>query len=539
MWNRASAAEGIKMTKVHKLGALMLSVGTIAVATAGWTQQQTPAPGRAGAPAPGRAAAEPVNPPGTPSSTIRVKLGQVRGAERAGVETFLGIPFAAPPTGDRRWRPPAAAAAWAGVRDGSKAGGSCADVEDCLYLNVHRPASARAGDKLPVMVWIHGGSFTSGSGAGYNGTEFAEKGVVVVTVNYRLGRAGWFAHPALTREGDTGNYGIMDQIAALKWVRDNVGAFGGDANNVTIFGESAGAISVNYLVLSPQARGLFHKAISQSGFGRHQPRTLQQQEAAGIALAAKAGVSDTGPEAIAALRKLPISAIPGSGGYSDLDRPHPIIDGKYITHPLADGFAKGQQAKIPLMIGGNSNEASLYRPDGSQLPAVTSKRAAMLAAFDPQRTNDARRIVNDLVTVERITEPDRNLARLQAKAGQPTYLYYFSYLPALQRATSLGAAHAGELRYVFGNLGANAAADDLSIHQSMNAYWTAFAKYGNPGAAGGPTWPRYDLTREPSMEFAMDGPHVREKFQAAKLDYVEQAWSGQACAVSAFPVMRC
>src|SRR5580700_1754399 len=193
---------------------------------------------------------------------VKVRQGEAQGIVADGVAVYKGLPFAAPPVGDLRWRAPKPAAKWGGVRAANAFSSTCAQAEDCLYLNLYVPAGAKANAKLPVMVWIHGGAFIFGSGSGYDGTHFAQQGVIVVTVNYRLGRAGWFAHPALTAEnpkGPLGNYGLMDQIAALEWVRDNVKAFGGDTRNVTVFGESAGAISINYLMLAKQARGLYSK----------------------------------------------------------------------------------------------------------------------------------------------------------------------------------------------------------------------------------------------------------------------------------------
>ena len=462
---------------------------------------------------------------------VKIKQGQLRGTQSGDVALFQGIPYAAPPVGDLRWRPPMAAASWSGARDASKPGATCFAAEDCLFLNVYKPADARPGAKLPVMVWIHGGSFTGGSstngfGANHDGTEFAKKGIVTVTINYRLGRAGWFTHPALAKEGPTGNYGLMDQIAALKWVRDNVAAFGGDPKNVTIFGESAGAISINYLMLAPDARGLFHKAISESGFGRNQPTPLNVALGYGVKAAEANGIKGDGPEAAAALRKLPIigqqTPFPASTGLTDTTRPYPIIDGRYIKHPIADGYAAGLQAKVPFITGGNSNEASLFRPQPADLDKITDRRDQLMAVFDPRKTGNKLQIINDLVTVQRMTEPDRNLARQHVKAGQPVWVYHFSYVAPPQRATALGARHVDEIKYVFNGPGQNTHPEDWATGQSMNAYWAAFAKYGDPGAAGGPRWPKFDRTTEAVLEFGVDGVHVREQFQKAKLDYVEQ-----------------
>src|SRR5882757_2144866 len=236
------------------------------------------------------AAAAAAAPPVVTAPIAKVSQGEVQGAAADGVAVFKGLPFAAPPVGDLRWREPQHPANWPGVRPATASSATCVQAEDCLYLNIYQPADAKKGAHLPVMVWIHGGAFIFGSGSQYDGTQFAKQGIVVVTVNYRLGRAGWFAHPALTAEnprGLLGNSGLMDQIAALEWVRDNIKAFGGDPKNVTIFGESAGAISINYLMLAPQAKGLFAKAISESGFGRLAARPLSSVEHNGVTFAEK------------------------------------------------------------------------------------------------------------------------------------------------------------------------------------------------------------------------------------------------------------
>ncbi|MFC3078505.1 carboxylesterase/lipase family protein [Phenylobacterium terrae] len=459
---------------------------------------------------------------------VKTRSGPVRGTIEDGVARFQGVPYAAPPVGDLRWRAPRPAAAWTQVRDAAAPAVGCARQEDCLYLNVTRPAGAKPGAKLPVMVWIHGGAFaigdsTAGFGAVHDGGEFARKDVVLVTINYRLGRAGWFAHPALTKEGGpVGNYGLMDQVQALKWVKDNISAFGGDPRNVTVFGESAGGISILFLMLAPEAKGLFHKAVVQSGFARTEPKPLAEMEALGAAAAAKAGVTGDEAAAAAALRKLPLSAFPSGPLIGAPDGPFPILDGRLIQGGIAEGFAAGRQMKIPLIIGGNSNEASLVRPQPPQLDAIVEGRDAMLAVFDPQGTGDKNRIVNDLVTAQLVTEPDRNLARLHSKAA-PTWLYYFSYVPPERRATSLGARHTAEIRYVFGGPAQNLTADEAPLAQAMNAYWAAFARAGDPDAAGGPAWPRFDAARGPSLEFGSDGIAVREHHLKARLDWVEQS----------------
>ena len=457
--------------------------------------------------------------------TLKLKQGTLKGARADGVDHFYAIPFAPPPVDDLRWRPPGAPPTWQGERDATKAPPSCQSNEDCLYLNVVRPANAKRGAKLPVLVWIHGSAFRVGQaigafGADTEGTEFAKKGVIVVGVNHRLGRAGWFAHPALSKEpGLTANYGNMDQIAGLKWVQANIAAFGGDPKNVTVAGESAGAMAILNMMISPEAKGLFHRAVVESGFARTTPTPMAEAEATGLKLAEAAGVTGDGPEAAAALRKLPLSALGSPGGITAPGRPFPAMDGKLYVETVISGFTAGRQMKIPLIIGGNSHEASLTRPSAAMLDAMPAERqAAILKVFDPEGTGDKGKAINDLVTVQSITEPDRAIARLHAKAGNPAWLYYFSYVPAAEKARKpYGAAHVDEVRFVFGRPRDRFAPEDLPLTDAMNAHWTSFAKTGDPGAG----WPKFDLVREAEMEFGNDGPTVREHHLKAWRDFVE------------------
>ncbi|HEX3701472.1 MAG TPA: carboxylesterase family protein [Phenylobacterium sp.] len=457
---------------------------------------------------------------------VKVKQGELAGASADGASSFLGIPYAAPPVGPLRWEPPAAGPTWSGVRDATKPGASCEkDVEDCLFLNVTKPAGAKPGAKLPVMVWIHGGGFVIGTsmgsfGATHDGTEFAKKGVITVSLNYRLGHAGFFAHPALDKEGHTANYGLADQVAALKWVKANIAAFGGNPDNVTIFGESAGGISVLYLMLAPQARGLFEKAIGESSFPRHEPYSMAKADGMGERAAKAAGVDGADGKTAAALRALPLSKLPYEGGFTE--RAQPILDGKLIASGITEGFAAGRQANVPLIVGGNSNEASLFRPKVEQFDALPAAvQTAAKAAYDPKGTGDKLRTINEMVTDQYITEPDRNLARLDTKAGAPVWLYFFSFVPEKTRATSQGAGHVTEVRFVFGGDKQHFLPEEVALSKSMNAYWAAFAKAGNPDSAGGVAWPRFDTAHEASLEFGAEGPKPREHQFKARLDFTE------------------
>jgi para-nitrobenzyl esterase len=477
--------------------------------------------------------------------TAKIKQGALSGATVEGVEEFWGIPYAAPPVGDLRWKPPAAAKPWTGTRDASKAGPSCqpardgSQVEDCLFANVTRPAGAKPGAKLPVYVWIHGGGFTIGSatgafGAQTDGIQFAKEGIITVSVSYRLGRAGWFAHPALCKEGPCGNYGLMDQIAALKWVKANIASFGGDPTKITIGGESAGGISVLELMLAPDARGLFERAIGESSFGRLEPTSMADAQAAGMKAAQTAGISGADAAAAAALRKLPLSAMPYTGPFTS--RAGPILDGRYVQSGIAEGFAAGKQAKVALLIGGNSNEASLFRPTAAAVDAIpAARKAAAMAAFDPKGEGNKAQIANDMATRVYITEPDRAISRDQAKAGVPVYTYYFSYVsPDAKAKLPYGAPHTAEIKYAFAGPKQQFADADLPLAKAVNAYWAAFIKTGNPDSAGGPTWPKF-APNETYMEFSAAGPQPHEHFLKAQLDWQEEAVKAGASASPTAP----
>src|SRR6266850_2687529 len=314
------------------------------------------------------------------NDSIRVDGGLISGTTVDGVRSFKGVPFAAPPVGDLRWKPPQPVLAWQGVRQADNFGPICpqspypsgsmyysppqTQSEDCLYLNVW--TAAKVGDKRPVMVWIHGGALTRGSGsnAAYDGTALAKKGVVLVTINYRLGPLGYLAHPELTSESpqhSSGNYGVLDQIAALKWVQKNIAAFGGDANRVTIFGESAGSWSVNALVASPLARGLFHRAIGESG-GSFGPGTYLREDRNALPSAERIGVAfakAAGADSIKALRALPADKIVevfNNDPEGKKFRTQPNVDGWVLPDEIRNIFAKGKQNDVPVIVGSNGNE---------------------------------------------------------------------------------------------------------------------------------------------------------------------------------------
>ncbi len=473
------------------------------------------------------------------SDTVKVAQGELHGAISGPVASFKNIPFAAPPVGDLRWRPPQPARSWSGVRDATTLGPMCWQMrqvtgevkqsEDCLQLNVWTPANFKPGAKLPVMVFIHGGSFTGGSGTTplYDGSHFAGRGVVLVTVNYRLGRLGFFAHPALSAE-QTGqplaNYGMMDNLAALKWVQANIAAFGGDPNNVTAFGESAGGILINDLMASPKAQGLFAKAISESGFGRIPGQPMASAEKIGVTYASGLGVTSTGPDAMKALRAL---------SAADLSKPAgqvtPILDGVILPEGPAAAFAAGRELKVPYIAGGNSWEASLF-PTNAPLDRAGALRDKLIAGYGAPA--NLQNVQWDLGTESAVIEPDRLLARLHVKNGQKAWVYFDSYIPASQRATLHGLSHGGELMYVFGTLpdhdrvqGARtipaATAEDRKISSALTDAWVSFAKSTDPSTPAA-AWPTYALGSDMVQEFGADGVHARQQFHKTTLDLVEQ-----------------
>ena len=478
--------------------------------------------------------------PDTTEPVARTDAGQVQGVAAKDTAAFKNIPYAAPPMGDLRWRPPQPAKAWTGVRPGDRYGAICTQIynktdngvgalpmsEDCLSLNVWTPSLA-PGAKAPVMVWIHGGGFVNGSGTAalYDGAALARQGVVVVTINYRLGRFGFFAHPALTKEaggGPVANYGLMDQIAALEWVKRNIATFGGDPDNVTIVGESAGGISINRLMTAPPAQGLFHKAITQSGLGGEQPLTLDKAEAAGFAFAASLGVSSEDP---AALRALPAAAIIGAGDPNIADGFGPILDGRYVTGRVDALFAAGKQAKVPYLVGSNALEVpwvSAAQP-GAFAPFVNfppTDLAAVRAAY-PSEADYQHNLISDLL----FSEPARFLARAQAATGQPVYLYRFSVLSDPPPKGVTATPHAQERQYVFRTLNTSpwpTTPNDEVQAATASAYWVAFAKTGDPNGNGRPAWPRLLEGHDRLLNFTNAGAVTEAPSPPAALDAIER-----------------
>ncbi len=476
---------------------------------------------------------------------IVVEQGVLVGRAEAGVSSFKGVPYARPPVGALRWRAPERAEAWGGERDAGQVGAICIQPpangdpgvgplpmsEDCLTLNVWAP-EASAGPR-PVMVWIHGGGFNNGSGTAdlYDGSNLAKRGVVVVTVNYRLGRLGFFDHPALAAEREPGepggNYGMMDIVAALEWVRDNAAAFGGEPGNVTVFGESAGGAAVTRLMTSPRARGLFHRAVVQSGLGRDSGVPLDAPSAIGGLSLQDRGAAFArivGATTATELRAIPAEALlrpaPNFYGGDNL-----VIDGRLVTEDVEAAFAAGREAPVPLIIGTNSAEfwwmkPSEISPYGAIDDALTpQERADLYAAYGGEDGYNAH-VVSDLA----FNEPARHLARLHAANGHPTYLYRFDVVPVSNPEPSGGATHASERPYVFDNLhtvGRPMGERDERAATAMADYWARFAAAGDPNGEGRPVWPEFGEQRDRLLEFTNDGPEAKPVPFGARLDLIE------------------
>jgi para-nitrobenzyl esterase len=479
----------------------------------------------------GRAAAQPA---AAPAVRVTVDSGVLVGAADDTAKVFRNIPYAAPPVGPLRWKPPQPAPRWTGARPAVAAGPSCPQPmnadgtpnsggangptsEDCLQLNVFAPKAAK---QAPVMVWIHGGSNRTGAGWIYDGSNFARDGVVVVSINYRLGALGYFAHPALTQAAGTepvGNYGLMDQIAALKWVQRNIAAFGGDPANVTVFGESAGGMDILALLATPAANGLYHKAIVESGGGWFPPTTLATKEAADAALLAKAGIAAATPEA---LRAIPVEKlVPLSGNYG------PFIDGRLMTRTASQAMAEGRFADVPLIIGSNSGEDSLMGPGPLSPQVLAMIPAAARAVYTAEAAAGDETLARAVFT-DRIMGGAARWTAARAASGQPAWLYYFSYVGDRFRPAKTRASHADEIQYVWEYWGRrtpmNVVSDeDRRMASLMHACWVAFAKTAKP-ACGADAWPAYDPAKDQLMEFGASSG-VRTHLRKAQLDAQEAA----------------
>ncbi|AEG50936.1 Carboxylesterase [Sphingobium chlorophenolicum L-1] len=432
---------------------------------------------------------------------VTIAAGRLQGVTEDGVTSFKGIPFAAPPVGALRWRAPQPVPAWSGVRDASNYGNDCMQLpvandaaplgmppaEDCLYLNVWKPAGEQR--PLPVLVWIYGGGFLNGGASPptYSGAALAKRGIMMVSFNYRIGRFGTFAHPLLTKSdednGLVGNYGFMDQIAALKWVQGNIAKFGGDPANVTIIGESAGGMSVNTLLTSPMAKGLFTRAVIQSGGDgstMEAQGSLSQAEEIGVAFARSKGIAETDPKALEKLRALPAEEVLDGlnmlalfqSGPRNFSSPFP--DGK-IAIDIRQAYKSGNFSHVPVMIGATSDD-------------IGGKTGYMAVG--------ARRI-----------------ARMISDQGVPVFFYRFSYVAdSVRAADTKGAAHASEIPYFFDNVairyGDRTMVRDVALGDKASAYLVNFVRTGDPNGPGLPQWQPFRSANDAMMDFSAEGRAV-------------------------------
>ncbi len=498
---------------------------------------------------------DPTRPENSPPAVVRTASGVLVGARLAApadqqaVDVYKGIPYAAPPVGALRWRPPRPPVPWSGVRSAVEFAADCPQpgaeptraprrAEDCLYLNVWTPAGAAAAS-LPVMVWIHGGSFVAGSGSDprSDGAALAREGAVIVTLNYRVGLFGFLAHPALSaesQEGTSGNYGLLDQLCAMRWVRDNIAVFGGDPARVTLFGNSAGSASIALLLASPLAKGLFQQVILQSpGTGRPLA-SLEQGQAAGQVLG----------DDIEALRALGSGELLGRTAafappVRSLSAPRvlrPIVDGHVLREDERSAWQHGALQVLPLLIGGNTDEGSSLTarwpidtlPAYRKLLAIDFGAAADAVAMEYRAKDDGevRARVAELFADTQFNAGVRDLARTMEHLGGPTWRYLFT---RRSRARDDGPHHADEIASVFGNLESLPGADpsepvdpaDAALSAALRKAWVAFAAKGDPNHAGlGMAWPRHAPPQERYMQFG-DTVRVEAGWRAEQLDFLD------------------
>jgi para-nitrobenzyl esterase len=481
---------------------------------------------------------------------VRTRSGSVRGTagKRPGVRAYLGIPYAAPPVGDLRWRAPKPVSAWKGTHAADHFSPSCIQgpntpfgpwtseflllgptSEDCLYLNVWSAASA--GARRPVLVYVYGGGFNSGSGdvPVYDGSHLAQQGLVVVNMNYRVGALGFLAHPELTKEaGASGNYGLLDQVAALQWVRDNIAAFGGDPSRVMVAGQSAGAMSVYLLTASPLAKGLFQRAAIESGpgglaafgvaTGRVVTRPRADAEKDGVAYATKLGATS-----LAELRALPASKFVGGGRFG------PVVDGRFLVEETPATFAAGKQNDVPTITGLNADEASAGPGYGKatadafrkQLEQRYGERAARILATYPAGTDEeAGKAAVQSAREAGIAGLERLLTERATTARTPAFAYYFDRAIPWPEHPEFGAFHTSEVPYVFGTLDVlkRPWTDvDRALSRTVMGYWVNFATTGDPNGAGLPRWPAFDAAHPALLrlgaQIERQTPLPRERYE--------------------------
>ncbi|MEP6746971.1 MAG: carboxylesterase family protein [Bacteroidota bacterium] len=474
---------------------------------------------------------------------VKVAGGLLQGTVEDGLNVYKGIPFAAPPVGELRWKAPQPAAKWDGVRMADKfAPGAMQGInppsgksEDCLYLNVWSPAKSTK-EKVPVLVWIYGGGFAVGytSDPMYNGANLAKKGVMLVSIAYRVGQLGFLAHPELSAESPnrvSGNYGLLDMIAGLQWIKENIAALGGDPDKVTIFGESAGGIAVSMLCASPLAKGLFQGAISESGgsfgptrattFPGENMKTLQQAETEGQVFVQKAGVSS-----IAELRKMPADKVPSGFG---MPGGWPITDGYVIPDDQHNLYEAGKYNDVPILVGYNSDEGASFSPPKTPAAYIAGvqkrygKFADDLLKAYPTNTDTVPKTARDLARDAAFGWQTWSWATLQAKTGKSKVFYYYfdqhADYPKDSPKYGYGSSHGQEVAYVFQHLDVSKPdikKADIAIADAMSDYWTNFAKYGDPNSKGVPAWPAFTIAM-PNVQYFSTTPYTGTVPSAASL----------------------
>jgi para-nitrobenzyl esterase len=474
------------------------------------------------------------------AATVNAPAGQLQGAAEGTVQVFKAIPYALPPVGPLRWKAPVPMPRWSGVKSATEYGPECVQPkgtlsniysapplpmsEDCLTLNIWAPAHAR---KAPVFFWIYGGALWGGANRDplYDGAQMAKRGIVVVTINYRLGVLGWLAHPELSAESPlniSGNYGLLDQIAALHWVKNNIGAFGGDASNVTIAGESAGGLSVMYLMASPDARGLFAKAIAQSAYMISTPALKKSEhgmasaEDGGVKLAAALHAPD-----IAALRAMDPEALTAAAAKAGFG-PFGAVDGHILPAQLVDVFDKGEQAPVPILAGFNAGEIRSLRILAPPPPANAAEYEKIIHARYGDLADEFLKLYPGTNLQESVWATTRDalygwtaerLVRKQTAIGQPSFLYFFDHGYPAEDAAGYHAFHGSELPFVFGTMDRTpplwpkipATQEEAKLSDAMLDYWSSFARTGHPQAQDAPAWQPFG-TAQAYMDFT-DAPY--------------------------------
>jgi para-nitrobenzyl esterase len=513
------------------------------------------------------------------NTQVQLSDGIIEGSQEGTLKKYLGIPYAAPPVNDLRWTPPVNVNSWDGILDTKKYSKICyqphqptefyddgydlsAMDEDCLYLNVWTRAK-NTSDNLPVMVWIHGGALVWGSGGEeYTGKELTKKDIVLVTINYRLGPLGFFAHPELSKEnqGSSGNQGYRDQVAALKWVQENIREFGGNPDNVTIFGESAGSWSVNVMQATPLSKGLFHKAIGQSG-ARLIPLTYLKQNtpysdsAENLGLSLAKNISGMANPSLGDLRKLDAAEIIYNLKNDPLYLTNfdalTVIDGEVIPKDISKIFLEGAQANVPVLLGSTADEATTFAPSilnpssatllkyvdltpASIVEVLPNVSERIYDLYPAQNEKEAKSSWIDFTTDAMFTAPMQKWAQLMSSVDSLVYLYLWDWYPSVSGSKDLKAFHAAEVPYVFGDFdmfNIDVSEEDLIFSQLMMDMWTNFAKTGNPVPEGDFNWPNYT---KGSQDYLILGKTIenRKGLREEKVKLINEAYEKSRIIIS-------